>query len=347
MGLSISSNVLRAAKTGARRVHPESRADRAPTRPAAGCRKAAARLRARVRAETGQALVVTVLFAAVLIGAAAMAVDVGSWYREQRQAQTAADAAALSGAQSLPWSPAQALADAQTYATKNGGLGQGAITFRSDFEQNDTVVVNVTKTAPSFFAKLFGIDSTTVHATAAARSAQLSQALGVAPIVINKNNPMLAGPGCPCFNTPATLPLGKTGAPGAFALVNLDTSTTGAIAASTIASWIQNGFSAELPLGDYFSDPGAKWNDAPIQNALQDRLGSNLLFPVYDTLSSQGVNAYYHVIGWAGFHLDSETASGTSGTITGYFTQMLWNGIQSTTAPTGPDYGVHSIALIG
>src|SRR5260221_14094100 len=75
----------------------------------------------RVRCENGQALVVAVLFLVVVIGGAAVAIDVGAWYREQRQAQSAADAAALAGAQALPNNAGQALALAQTYADNNGG----------------------------------------------------------------------------------------------------------------------------------------------------------------------------------------------------------------------------------
>jgi hypothetical protein len=303
----------------------------------------------RLRSESGQALVVMVVFAVVLLGAVALTLDVGSWYREHRQAQTTADAAAIAGAQLLATDPTQALAVAQTYADKNGGGVDtpNGIKFRSDFTPNDTVVVSVTRTAPGFFSKIFGIDSTTVHAKAAARAAVPIDARWAAPIVVNKLHPKLAGPGCPCFNQDTTIPLGKTGAPGAFALVNLDdNSGPGTIGASTLGDWIQHGFNAYLPLGDYLSDPGAKWNDGPIQDALQLRMNTDLLFPVYDTLVGSGANAEYHVIGWVGFHVTSATASGTSGSISGHFTKVIWDGIESSTGSTSPDFGVHSIALV-
>jgi Tfp pilus assembly protein PilV len=303
----------------------------------------------RLRNESGQALVVMVVFAVVLLGAVALTLDVGSWYREHRQAQTTADAAAIAGAQLLATDPTQALTVAQTYADKNGGGVDtpNGIKFRSDFAPNDTVVVSVTRTAPGFFSKLFGIDSTTVHAQAAARAAVPIDARWAAPITVNKLHPKLAGPGCPCFNEETTIPLGKTGAPGAFALVNLDNdSGPGTIGASTLGDWIVHGFNAYLPLGDYLSDPGAKWNDGPIQDALLLRANTDLLFPVYDTLVGSGSNAEYHVIGWVGFHITSQTATGTSGSITGTFTKVIWDGIESSTGSTSPDFGVHSIALV-
>lgn len=302
----------------------------------------------RLRAESGQAVVVSVVFMSVLIGAVAMTLDVGSWYREHRKAQSIADAAALSGAQSLPNNPAKALTDATSYGGDNGGgIDPSGITFGTSYEPNDTITVKVSRTAPGFFAKLFAIDSVTVHAHATARAAVPTDARWAAPIVVNKLHPLLAGSGCPCFDKETVLPLGKTGAPGAFALVNLDKSINGAVGASILGDWILRGFNAYLPLGDYVSDPGAKWNDQPIQDALTKRFGTELLFPVYDTLVGSGSNAEYHIIGWVGFHVESVTAGGSSGSITGYFTRVIWDGIQSSTNKNMPDFGVHSIALVG
>jgi len=68
--------------------------------------------------------------------------------------------------------------------------------------------------------------------------------------------------------------------------------------------WILSGFQNYLPIGGYMSDPGAKWNSSQVQDALKGRFGTELLFPVYDTLTGTGANAEYHVIGWVGFHLE-------------------------------------------
>jgi hypothetical protein len=160
---------------------------------------------------------------------------------------------------------------------------------------------------------------------------------------------MLANPGCPCFGQPneTTIPLDKNGAPGSFTMVDLTGDPTGTTGASTLADWITKGYDQYLPIGGYFSDPGAKFNNSQIQNALQGRIGTELLFPVYDTLTGTGSNASYHVIGWAAFHLESINASGTGGTITGYFTDITWDGIPATT-PTGggPNFGAHTVQLV-
>ena len=62
------------------------------------------------RREHGQAYVVTLMFLVGLLGMAAMAVDVGSWYKAQRSLQAAVDAAALAGVQALPEDPVKAKA---------------------------------------------------------------------------------------------------------------------------------------------------------------------------------------------------------------------------------------------
>jgi hypothetical protein len=145
---------------------------------------------------------------------------------------------------------------------------------------------------------------------------------------------------------PTTLPLGKTGAPGAFALVNLENDPTGTIGASTLADWILRGFDSYLPLGDYFSDTGAKWNNSSIQDALHKRFGTELLFPVYDKLVGTGSNAQYHIIGWVAFHVTDVSANGSDGTISGWFKSVIWTGIQSSKNAHDPDFGVHTVALV-
>jgi len=296
----------------------------------------------RLRNERGQAVIMTVIFLTVLVGAAAIVTDVGAWYRQQRQAQATADAAALAGAQVLPADTTTAQTLAAQYAASNGG-GVKDITLRSDFQPNDTVVVKVEKDVPSFFANIFSIDHATVDATAAARADVPEQVAGAAPIVVNKLHPLLSGPGCPCFHQSTTLPLGKTGAPGAFALVDLN---GGSNANVDLAKWIENGYDGYLSIGDYFSNTGAQFSSSNVQTALSDRIGTELLFPVYDKLSGGGSNAAYEVIGWVAFHLTSFETVGNSGDVSGWFTKVIWDGLQSSGNQNLPDFGVYSVQLV-
>jgi Flp pilus assembly protein TadG len=299
-----------------------------------------------MKRENGQAMVLTVLFLAGLLGMAALVLDVGSWFREKRQLQLTADAAALAGAQNLPGSPANATSTALQYATTNGRpITANDVAITSDFSSNDTIRVQAHSTAPGFFSKLFGINTVNVGASAAARADLPAQAMNVAPMVVSKLHPLLHGSGCPCFNQTTTLAYDPMGAPGAFGMLDLD-GQGGAIGSSTEGQWIQTGFNKYLGLGYYNSDPGAKFSSQNVQGALDNRIGTVLLFPVFDTLTGGGSNAQYLIIGWVGFYLDSYVVHGNSASLSGHFTQYIAKGIQAAPNSNEPDFGVRSIQLV-
>src|SRR5438552_2326398 len=101
--------------------------------------------------ERGQALVefalVLPVLATLLLGRAAFVVDVGAWFLDRRQLQSAVDAAALAAGQDLP-DAASAGQDARDYATRNG-LASPSITFSSQDFANDTIDVGATRTSQS------------------------------------------------------------------------------------------------------------------------------------------------------------------------------------------------------
>ena len=156
----------------------------------------------RTRSDRGQATVLTLVFLVVLLGMAALVLDVGSWYRADRAVQSTADAAALAGAQKLPYDPASASTLAVQYGDKNGGgvNGSGITITNSSLGVNDTITVHLTRPAPGVFTKLFGVNSVTVGAHATARASLMQQAQYIAPIGVNLHHPKLKGTvSCPCF----------------------------------------------------------------------------------------------------------------------------------------------------
>jgi Flp pilus assembly protein TadG len=297
----------------------------------------------RLRRETGQAAVLSVVFMAALLGAVALVLDVGSWFRAQRATQSAADAAALAGAQELPDSTGSATAFANQYLTSNGG-GAGITTFSTKNVANDTVTVKVTRQADGVFAKLFGIDSVNVHAKASARAGTPAEALYAAPIAVDRKHPLLNCKPLPCFNQATTLDLEKTGA-GAFRLLNLDR-THGGSGGQITAGWILKGYNDYMPLGWYQSDPGAAFNDSKVKSALSVRVGDELLFPVYDKVQDNGANFDYRVVGWVGFVVTDFHPQGSKGTIDGYFVRVVWEGIQGKSGSGSEDFGVRSVELV-
>ncbi|MDQ3066644.1 MAG: hypothetical protein M3R12_05755 [Actinomycetota bacterium] len=281
--------------------------------------------------------------------------DVGSWFREQRDTQSAADASALAAAQALPDSPGQADVLAAQYLAKNGG-GTAVVEFSSGPVANDTVKVDVKREAPGMFAKLFGIDSVTVGAKASARAGGLDAARWVAPIAVNLKHPKLQCGGTPnkptpCFDEPTEIDLehlhqpGSGNAAGAFGLINLDQKDNGSVGGSTLGDWINRGFDAYLRPGQYTSVPSAKFNDSHVKGALTARMNDDLLFPIYKTIFGSGSNAIFDVVGWVGFNVTSFQAGGSTGQVRGSFTKVIWEGIQSSSG-NNLNFGTHTIELV-
>ena len=301
--------------------------------------------------ERGQAVVLMVISLAVLTGMAALVLDVGIWMRTDRRLQATADAAALAGAQKLPTDVAGAKALAQTYANQNGGDVLGAnISVTTTYTSNDTISVKAAKNQSGIFSKILGIDSANIKADAKARVDSPQQARYVAPMVVYCGHSLIQncnGNHTPTFGVQTTMDYDKMGAPGAFGMLNLD-GGNGTPGASEEGNWILHGYDKYLPLGMYRSDPGAKFSSQNVNGALDARVGTVLLFPVFKTLSGTGQNAEYDIIGWIGFYLTKETTHGNSATLEGYFTEYIAQGILAQSGSGAPNtFGVRSVQLVG
>lgn len=149
------------------------------------------------RSEQGQALVLIVVFMFVLLGMCGLAIDVGLWYQDKRSVQASADAAALAGASVLPvsWGTAQTTANNEFNTNKKTG-DSVSISNTTTLANNDSVQVTVTRTSPSFFAKLLGKNSVTVRASATATVKSinaLAPSNRVMPWAVMRNDYVLGG----------------------------------------------------------------------------------------------------------------------------------------------------------
>jgi Putative Flp pilus-assembly TadE/G-like len=311
----------------------------------------------RLRSEAGQAAALTAVFMTVLLGSCAAVLDVGSWFREDRDTQRIADAAALAGAQALPESTGDAQALALEYADKNGGgITPCDITFSTTVMPNDTIRTELERPAPGFFARLFGMDSVTVGSHAKARAGVPTSARWVAPITVSIEHPKVScrGRGLPCFDEATQIDLinlhgpGSGDAAGAFGLLNLDRSESGAPGAEALSGWMTRGYSGWMDVGMYRSAPSTLFNSSAMFEAITERIrvGEEVLFPIYQPpIRRGGSNAEYDIIGWIGFTITSFDNRGSEGWVRGSFTRVIWEGIPST-SPSTPDFGVRSITLI-
>jgi hypothetical protein len=253
----------------------------------------------------------TVFMFTVLIGVAAFSTDVGSWYTTQRKLQGAADAAALAGAQDLPVT-GTAGSTATSYVNTNiSGADAWSPTFAADSSWID---VALTKKAPSFLAKVFGIDSVTVHAHARAGVGTPGSIFGAVPIAVTKTKVCASG-SSGCFNVQQTLnydPLNVTGSK--FGLIDLagnnpdQKKCTSSSSANTLKTWITVGNPALLSINNWYC-VATNGEDNTIGNAIESTIGSTkpLLVPVYDTIDPTGGTSgkgSFHIIGWAAMAVD-------------------------------------------
>ena len=282
---------------------------------------------------------------------AAPVIDVGSWYRAHRAAQSTADATALAGAQGLPHT-GNASTLALDYAGRNGGgVNSGDVSFTSDREANDTIHVTARRTVPGLFSKLVGLNAVTARSTSAARISPMSSAKYAAPIGVDyRHDKLHCSPALVCnpeFGVDTVIDFNKVG-PGAFKLINIDGSQ-GGVGPKNLSDWIVNGLDAYMGVNRwYYSDPGMKPNSANFQNALDQRIGpgKELLLPIYDDTRGNGAGFDYHVVGWAGFEVTGYTINGSKNAfINGRFVEIIWEGIQGEHGGD-PDFGARSVELV-
>lgn len=123
------------------------------------------RFRRRAADESGTVVALVAVSIVVLLGMAALAIDLSSLYQAQKKAQTAADAGALAATQDLPSNATGAANDGTTYAQEN--YPGASVTVSTPYAGNSNrVKVTVNATAPTFFAKIFGFNSAAISASA-------------------------------------------------------------------------------------------------------------------------------------------------------------------------------------
>jgi Putative Flp pilus-assembly TadE/G-like len=299
--------------------------------------------RRRIHRDSGQALVFVAFTLMVLVGMAALVVDGGSWYQADRRLQTAADAAALAGAQHLPTEQSEAHDVALDYAQKNyAGIPAPAVSF----PDVGTINVSATAQAPGILARIFDIDEVTVHAQAQARVFAPDMLKDVAPIAVHTSMACIVTDPT-CFGQPKTLTFNEDSpfdpTKSKFGLLDLD--RDGTVGAGDMKDWVENGYLDFLPIDEDY--PAANGEKNGIKQELEDAADEQrvLLFPVFDTANA---STGYHVIGWAAFVIDEVGVwNGHDHELTGHFVTFIATDLAAGNPITDPskDFGVHVITL--
>jgi Flp pilus assembly protein TadG len=287
-----------------------------------------------------------------LIGITAFVIDVGQWDRDHRSLQAAADAAALAGAEDLPYDQSGASTLATTYASKNTTL-----TPVISYPSSNTIDVKLTHQATGYFSPAVNSSTSqvTISAESQAQAGLVSQAQGAVPLVMSKNQSQLtACNGIPCFNVSVTVKINDdtTLGGGQAGLIDLRTNGDGSVTAGQIADWVTNGLSTPMPANYYYYSAGScKFSNQSFHTALDAKVASAspLLVPVYDPTQTDTTTnpPRYYIIGWAALVVTSYRLNGCgnkSDFITGYFTHLVTRGTSDGTATA--DYGVRVVTLI-
>ena len=136
--------------------------------------------------QRGQAFIIFAAALIPLLGVAALVMDVGQLYVKQRELQNAADAAALAGSALLPGSTASQRAAAMTLAEEFAGLnGVDPADLDISIETRDfpydTVVAVPRETVEFNFARVLGLDESSVSVHAAAQTGSVAGGRGILP----------------------------------------------------------------------------------------------------------------------------------------------------------------------
>lgn len=140
-------------------------------------RRASAFLRRFGDDRSGATALVTGLAMIVVLGAAGLGTDVAGWYAARRDAQHAADSAAVSAATAVMAGggdyETQARAIAATYGVRHG---EGGVTVTVEEIDDGEIEVVVQRPARRFFSRLFLVDARTIEARAVAKAGRTGNA---------------------------------------------------------------------------------------------------------------------------------------------------------------------------
>lgn len=338
--------------------------------------------RLKIRNEEGTVLVLVAVCMTVILGMAALVIDVGAVVQERRTLQNGADAAAMAvaldcGRGSCDPSGSNATATALTYGQANDRDGRSSVTnvcgtlaplagcspapagITADYVR----VALSTSTADGGFLRFRlapaagGRSSATVQRSAVAKWGKIGSStslpLTVALCVFNNS-----------IGSPANLPMTTDIVVYLKTQVGNGKDTTQPCGLGGTYpggfSWLNSGANCAATTTVGGNAAGQTGNSVPAgcDALLPTLVGKDLVIPVYDTFAGNGSSGTYAIIGYAGFRISGYrfpslsnlnpakcpgSTNNANTCIVGRFVKFSTNLGDFTT--TGPDFGVSVIAL--
>jgi Flp pilus assembly protein TadG len=296
--------------------------------------------------EQGSVIILVALGLVVLLGCAALVVDIGLLYTSRSRLVNTADAAALAGAQELPMNPQLAMDVAREYVLANGISGDElVIEVGAD---NQSITVKPRQNVHFLFARVLGFTDQEVNASATAFTGSLTGAIGVVPFSIEEQE-LVKGAEY----------LLKQGA--GTAVADADGKMHGwysALAfgdggADQYREHIKNGCQTILRVGDRIpietgnmSGPTSQGVEYRIAQCKKGCTHSNfdlecpriMIVPMIKVVSPAEVE----ITGFAAFFLEGVGGSGNENYVVGRFVKMVVSGELG----GGTDYGAYAVKLL-
>ena len=266
--------------------------------------------------------VVVAAFLAVIIGFAALVIDLGMLFVVRGELQNAADAGALAGLVELSFSGQDGgRAVALAYATDPGNFsltdpvpGPDAVDvtvsgtqFSGGLEEVRVEISRsegtVASAVPTIFARIWGIEEVDVVAVAVARRER--RVIGTGPgnlMPFGIHEDMLDADGDGDYEIGDSIDIYPyPWSPGNFGILDLD---GGSNSNAETAYWIENGYDGIFIIPEstgYINvegDPGI--SGGSLNGAISLRLDEPVLFPVFDQVTGNGANTIYRVVDLVG-----------------------------------------------
>lgn len=310
----------------------------------------------RVKDERGAVAVVVALVMVPLLGFAAISLDIAGLWWEKQQLQTGADAGALAiaqdcgrGACGTPSQTAQTLAAANT---RSAGVTATVLT-PSLTPSSGRVSVRTTSVRRHVFAPVLGIESGAARAEATVAWGAPSGGTAVLPLAFSLCEfRAQTGGALPTTTTERTIYFTKTSDTGC-------TGPSGNVVPGGFGWLAPNagGCRTTSALGQtLYSSTGNSVPNGCTTAHFAAMQGKTVLLPIFDQAGDTGSNAWYHLQGYAAFHLtgydfvgqyawNAKSCKGNDHCVKGYFTRFVSLDEAFTYSATAPAYGAAVVSL--
>ncbi len=285
------------------------------------------------REETGGVIILVAISIVVLMGMAALVIDVGGMYTARRQMVNAADAAALAGAQELVLGGD--IKGISNYYAKTLNEADTAEVY-VDLDKQ-TVTVEAEKLVEFTFARVLGFSNTEVPARAVAVAGPLRKAAGLIPIGVPENKLVDEG------ETMEVIRFKMDFGPGNWGWISFE-GTGNQFNPNTIADHIRDGYPELVEVGDPIQTRTGTFNPKMATEVDEHISNGNKVFvPIVEEGTGTGTEEFT-IVGFAAIVLEEREGNPAHTTITARVEEGEFaSGIID---PEGPDYGLKGIALI-